>query len=41
MVLDTHFINLEVFINEYSPKLQILSLHLEISHDWLKLDILF
>ena len=40
-VLDTHFMNLEAFTVEYSPKLQILFLDFEISHDWLNLDILF
>ena len=33
--------NLEAFIIEYSPKLQILFLEFEIWYDWLKLDILF
>ena len=40
-VLDTHFMNLEAFIIEYSQKLQIFFLDFEIFHDWLKLDILF
>ena len=36
-----YFMNLEAFIVEYSPKLKILFLDIEISHDWLKLLILF
>ena len=40
-ILDTHLMNLEAFIVEYSPKLQNLFLEFEIWCDWLKLDILF
>ena len=40
-VLNTHLMNLEAFIVEYSPKLQNSFLELEIWCDWLKLDILF
>jgi len=38
---NTHLMNLEAFIVEYSPKLQILFLKFEFWYDWLKLDILF
>jgi len=38
-VLNTHLMNLEAFTIEYSPKLQILFVKVEIWYDWL--DILF
>jgi len=40
-VLNNHSMNLEAFIVEYSPKLQIVFFRFEIWYDWLKLEILF
>ena len=40
-VLDTHLMNLEAFILEYSPKSQILFTEFEIWYAWLKLDIMY
>ena len=40
-VSDTHLMNLDSFIMEYSPKLLFLLLEFEISCDWLKLYVTF